>query len=192
MTGLVIQSEWSYKNKFDIQGLQIYKGSNKSKHFYCMVKMARNFITLKCQYKDYSLQTGGIINLGHPQYWPLRFPPPRFLCDGAHEQPGVPAKCSNSSNSATWHFGCCNLWQIILMNWHELHTTFIDVQECVVRWEWSFWIFIVKSAIKTSGKNLFAYAHILSIPVMINSYPLRNRVFMAGSDFRNTILKWRH
>jgi len=61
-----------------------------------------------------------------------------------------------------------------------------------MRWEWSFQIIIVNSAIKPSGKNLFAYAHFLTIPVMINSYPLSNRVFMAGSDLRNTILKLRH
>jgi len=47
MTGLVIQSERSYKHMSHIQGLQIYKGSSKSKHFYCVVKMARNFITLQ-------------------------------------------------------------------------------------------------------------------------------------------------
>jgi len=29
-----------------IQGLQIYKGGNKSKHIYCVIKMARNFIIL--------------------------------------------------------------------------------------------------------------------------------------------------
>jgi hypothetical protein len=43
MTGLVIQSERSYKHMSYIQGLQIYKGSKKSKYFFCMVKMVRNF-----------------------------------------------------------------------------------------------------------------------------------------------------
>jgi len=46
MTGLVIQSERSYKHMSHIQGLQIYKGGNKSKHIYCVIKMARNFIIL--------------------------------------------------------------------------------------------------------------------------------------------------
>jgi len=87
-----------------IQGLQIFKGSSKSKHFYHVVKMARNFITLQVPVKD--LQSSNWWNKFRPSTvltthisttWIL-------MCRGT-QTTWHTSKCSHSSNSATTHFG---------------------------------------------------------------------------------------
>jgi hypothetical protein len=99
-------TEWkSYKHMSHIQGLQIYKRSSKSKHFYRVVKMARNFITLKVPVKD--LQSS---NLWNNQFRPstiltTHISTTWILMWWGTQTTWHTSKCSHSSNSATMHFG---------------------------------------------------------------------------------------